>query len=70
MVVAVVYVVGLVVADTTIIITIADTTTDYYFCGCWRISMWNTRERLFHPSTEQTGQVDNEKTYKRQKVAN
>ena len=53
MVVAVVYVVGLVVADTTIIITIADTTTDYYYCDCWRISTWNTRERLFHPSTDE-----------------
>ena len=53
MVVAVVYVVGLVVADTTIIITVADTTTDYYYCDCWRISTWNTREMLFHPSTDE-----------------
>ena len=69
MVVAVVYVVGL-VDYYQCIITIADTTTDYYYCGCWRTSVWNTREKLFHPSTEQTGQVDNEKTCKRQKVAN
>ena len=69
MVVAVVYVVGL-VDYYQCIITIADTTTDYYYCDCWRISTWNTRERLFHPRTGQTGQVDNEKACKRQPVAN